>query len=197
MPATLHFWFDFASTYSYLSAMRVEREAARRGVRVEWQPFLLGPIFAEQGWTTSPFNIYPTKGRYMWRDMERLCALRGLPLTRPDPFPQNSLKAARLALALPDSGPRAAFARAVFSAEFGDGRNISDDTVLQDALSQAGAAPEMLDQLSDPAIKAALFEQVDRAKALGLFGAPSFVAGSDLFWGDDRLDMAIEHAALD
>ena len=55
----------------------------------------------------------------------------------------------------------------------------------------------MLDQLSDPAIKTALFEQVDRAKALGLFGAPSFVVGSDLFWGDDRLDMAIKQAALD
>ncbi len=195
MAGTLYFWFDFASTYSYLSAMRVEQEAARHGVRVSWQPFLLGPIFAEQGWDNSPFNIYPAKGRYMWRDMERLCARRGLPLVRPSRFPQNSLKAARLALALPDTGPRAAFSQAVFAAEFAEGHDISDDKTLQDALTQAGAPPDLLDQLADPAIKAALFDQVARAKATGIFGAPSFVVGSELYWGDDRLDMALAEAA--
>ena len=55
--APLQFWFDFASTYSYLSAMRIDVLAAARGVHVAWRPFLLGPIFSAQGWTTSPFNI--------------------------------------------------------------------------------------------------------------------------------------------
>ncbi|MEM9127969.1 MAG: DsbA family protein, partial [Pseudomonadota bacterium] len=98
MAATVQFWFEYASTYSFLSAMRIAETAAQRNVDVEWCPFLLGPIFAEQGWTTSPFNIYPAKGRYMWRDMQRICAARNLPLQKPDPFPQNSLIVARLAL---------------------------------------------------------------------------------------------------
>ena len=88
--ATAEFWYDYASTYSYPAAMRVAELAGSRGVALVWRPFLLGPIFAAQGWRDSPFNIYPAKGRYMWRDMQRTCAALELPLKRPDPFPQNS-----------------------------------------------------------------------------------------------------------
>ncbi|MFN3498505.1 MAG: 2-hydroxychromene-2-carboxylate isomerase, partial [Pannonibacter indicus] len=91
----LDFWFEFASTYSYLTAMRIETVAKDRGIDLVWRPFLLGPIFARQGWDTSPFNLFPAKGRYMWREMERMCEDMGLPLTVPDPFPQNGLMAAR------------------------------------------------------------------------------------------------------
>ena len=70
--ARIEFWYDFASTYSYLSAMRIESLAAGAGVEIVWRPFLLGPIFRAQGWDTSPFNLYPAKGRYMVRDIERL-----------------------------------------------------------------------------------------------------------------------------
>ena len=124
--AHLDFWHDFASTYSYLAAMRAEPLAEAAGVTLSWRPFLLGPIFVEQGWTTSPFNIYPVKGRYMVRDIQRLCAERGLTFRLPEPFPQNSLLAARLALAIPEA-LRPAFSRAVYLAEFGEGRSISDE----------------------------------------------------------------------
>ena len=70
----LDFWFDFASTYSYLAAARIRPLAAEAKVQVRFRPFLLGPIFKAQGWDTSPFNLYEAKGRYMWRDMERLAA---------------------------------------------------------------------------------------------------------------------------
>src|SRR5215475_14160686 len=95
----LDFWFDFASTYSYLAAMRIGPLAQKADVRVRFRPFLLGPFFKAQGWTTSPFNLYPAKGRHMWRDLERSCAELQLPFRRPDPFPQNSLLAACVALA--------------------------------------------------------------------------------------------------
>ncbi len=77
MAATLAFWYEFASTYSYPAAARIEARAAAAGVALEWRPFLLGPIFARQGWADSPFNIYPAKGRYMWRDLQRICAREG------------------------------------------------------------------------------------------------------------------------
>ena len=102
--AKLEFWYEFASTYSYLSAMRIEALATAAGVAVEWKPFLLGPIFKAQGWDTSPFNLYPAKGRYMVRDLQRLAAGRGLRFALPAPFPQNSLAAARLALVGGDEG---------------------------------------------------------------------------------------------
>ncbi len=95
----IQFWFEFASTYSYPAAMRIEAAAKARGVVVEWRPFLLGPVFASQGWQDSPFNIYPTKGKYMVRDLERTCAALDLPFTMPNPFPQNGLLCARIAAA--------------------------------------------------------------------------------------------------
>ncbi|WP_170762324.1 2-hydroxychromene-2-carboxylate isomerase [Ruegeria lacuscaerulensis] len=195
MQRSLQFWFEFASTYSYLSAMRIEGLAAQNGITIEWHPFLLGPIFAEQGWDNSPFNIYPAKGRYMWRDMERLSAQRDLPFTRPDPFPQNGLKAARLTLTIEAQAQRAAFVRAVYAAEFVDGLNISDDRVLINCLSQASLPAATLTRCQDPAIKAALIEQTKIAQAKGVFGAPSFLVGDELFWGDDRLDEAVKLAA--
>jgi len=126
MSSRLEFWFDFASTYSYPAAVRIGALAARAGVRVRFRPFLLGPIFKAQGWTTSPFNLYPAKGRHMWRDLERLCADLNVPFRRPDPFPQNSLLAARVALAALDHGWGEAFCVALFRAQFGDGRRIDD-----------------------------------------------------------------------
>ncbi|SDC50704.1 2-hydroxychromene-2-carboxylate isomerase [Ruegeria marina] len=195
MAGTIQFWFEFASTYSYLSAMRIEEAAHRHGVSVQWEPFLLGPIFAAQGWTSSPFNLYAAKGRYMWRDMERLCALRGLPFFRPDPFPQNGLSAARLALVARRAGRIAPFTRAVFSAQFADRENISEPKVLAACWDRAGLPSDMMDQARHEETKAELFAQGERAVHLGLFGAPSFIVQDELFWGDDRLDQAIACAA--
>jgi len=125
----VEFWYGFASTYSYSAAMRVEALAAARGVKVRWRPFLLGPLFAAQGWRDSPFNLFPAKGLYMWRDMERICDSLGLPFLRPDPFPQPSLLAARVALVLGEC-ERPAFSRSVYNAEFGEGRSIGEVSTL-------------------------------------------------------------------
>ena len=89
----LDFWFDFASTYSYLAAARIRPLAAEAKVQVRFRPFLLGPIFKAQGWDTSPFNLYEAKGRYMWRDMERLCEKYEIPFRRPSKFPRSGLLA--------------------------------------------------------------------------------------------------------
>jgi 2-hydroxychromene-2-carboxylate isomerase len=70
----LTFWYEFASTYSWLAAERIEALAAAADVEVRWRPFLLGPIFVAQGWQSSPFNVYAAKGANMWRDIERHCS---------------------------------------------------------------------------------------------------------------------------
>ena len=190
----LVFWFDFASTYSYLSAERIDALCAEAGVEVEWRPILLGPVFKAQGWDTSPFNIYPAKGRYMWRDMERLCAARGLPLVRPDPFPQNSLLAARTARVSQPTGADPAFCKAVFRAEFQSGAQISDPEVITRLLSECGLPSDLLEVGQSNANKAALRADVEKGMALGLFGAPTFTVAEEVFWGDDRLEAAIRFA---
>jgi 2-hydroxychromene-2-carboxylate isomerase len=194
---TLEFWYDFASTYSYLSAMRIEAMASTAGVTVEWKPFLLGPIFQAQGWTSSPFNIYPAKGRYMIRDMERLAAARGLVFHSPHPFPQNSLLPARLALAGVAEGWIAPFTRTVFEQQFAHRLQLDDRAALVRILDGMRLdSARIFDTSSTAAVKDALRHQTSKAQAHGIFGAPTFrTTDGDLFWGDDRLEQAITAAA--
>ena len=196
MTPTLDFWLEFASTYSYPAAMRIGALAKQAGVTVRWRPFLLGPIFKGQGWDNSPFNIYPAKGRYMWRDLERLCDALALPFTPPNPFPQNSVLAARVALIGLAQNWGEDFCRAVYTAEFGGGRNIGEQTVIAEILGSLGQdADAILAQAQSDTIKTQLRTQTEEALKLGIFGAPSFVtADGELFWGNDRLEAALAWA---
>jgi len=198
MPGpTLDFWFEFASTYSYPAAMRIERLAEGSGVTIRWRPFLLGPIFGAQGWNDSPFNIYPVKGRYMWRDLERICEKEGLQLKQPPfRFPQNSLKASRVALIGAREGWIANLSRAIYVANFAEQKDISDDATLSDILAQLGLDPaQTLAAANAPDNKDRLKKQTDEAIARGIFGAPSFTVSDELFWGNDRLEDALAWAA--
>ena len=191
----IDFWYDFASTYSYPAAMRIADLAAARGVDVIWRPFLLGPLFAAQGWRDSPFNLYPVKGRYMWRDMERICHALALPLRRPDPFPQNSVLAARVATSL-EGALRRRFTCAVYGAQFGQGRAIAERSEIAAIIAGLGLSAEAtLAQALSDANKDKLKRETAEAQALGLPGAPSFVTEErEIFWGNDRLEQALDWA---
>jgi 2-hydroxychromene-2-carboxylate isomerase len=196
MTATLDFWFEFASTYSYPAAMRIADAAAARGVTVRWRPFLLGPIFKAQGWDNSPFNLYPAKGRYMWRDLERICDALALPFHRPAVFPQNTILASRVALVGLARGWAEDFCRAVYAAEFGEGSNIGEVDAIASVLTQLGQdAQAVTSEAQSDTVKNVLRAQTGEAARLGIFGAPSFVTGDgELFWGNDRLEAAVEWA---
>jgi 2-hydroxychromene-2-carboxylate isomerase len=200
MAAHLDFWFDFASTYSFLSAKRIDRLAEPAGVSVRWRPFLLGPIFQAQGWASSPFNVYPAKGRYMERDVRRIAATRGHDFAMPDPFPQRSILAARVALAVAETagnGALAQFSQAVFEAQFEARQSLEDMVMLKAKIALLGIDQEIIfANATTERIKARLRTETEQAQALGVFGAPTFVTlDSELFWGDDRLTEAIAHAA--
>jgi len=192
MPS-LDFWFDFASTYSYPAALRIAPLAATAGVTVRFRPFLLGPIFKAQGWDSSPFNLYPAKGRYMWRDLERLCADLSLPFRQPETFPQPSLLAARFALVGLAEGWGEEFCRAVFRAEFAEASQIDDVATLARLLTPFGINPDdVLAKAQSEPNKRRLRDETQTAQQLGVFGAPTFVtADGELFWGNDRLESAL------
>jgi 2-hydroxychromene-2-carboxylate isomerase len=191
----LEIWFEFASTYSYLTVSRAEKLLVGTPVKLAWRPFLLGPIFRDRGLDTSPFIIDPVKGRYMWNDMARRCEKYRLPFMRPNVFPMNGLNAARIMTAALGQPWCGAFARSVFTAQFGHGTDISHDRVLRTSLETCGVTPEpWLERAQSPEIKGALRAATDRARSLGIFGAPSMVVDDELFWGDDRLEDAMEFA---
>lgn len=198
MPAPLDFWFEFASTYSYPAAMRIRALADAAGVTIRWRPFLLGPIFKSQGWDNSPFNLYDAKGRYMWRDLERICKDLGVVFRKPDVFPQSGLVAARVALVGLDEGWGEAFIDAVYRAEFAEGKLINDPAVIREILVGMKLDPKpIFERTQTDAIKATLRENTEEAQRLGIFGAPSLVVNSELFWGNDRLEQAIAFAKRD
>jgi 2-hydroxychromene-2-carboxylate isomerase len=189
MSQTIEVWFEFASTYSYPGVHQLSRY---EGVPFTYRPFLLGPIFAAQGWSTSPFNLQPAKGRYMWRDLERLCEAAGLPLQRPTQFPRNGLLAARVAVAHQGEAWIGEFIRRVYRANFAEDQDISSAEVLGPLLAALGCDPgEVLMRAESPATKQLLRDQTQRALELGIFGAPMFVVDGELFWGGDRLEQAV------
>lgn len=194
-PPSLTFWFEFASPYSYLAAFRIEAAASAAGIDHGWRPFLLGPILARRGFADSPFNLDARKGAYMWRDLERLCARDGIGWRRPTAFPRNGLLAARVATVAMAEPWGHLFCRAVFRANFAENRDIAAIETIGEILGELGQKPApILTRATMPATKEALRAATAEAETKGIFGAPTFEVGSELFWGQDRLADAVAWA---
>ncbi len=188
----IEFWFEFGSSYSYLSTMRIEEAAARRGVEVHWKPFLLGPIFRGLGWDTSPFVVQKAKGAYVAKDMERQCHKYGLPWAPPSTFPRRALLPLRVALVGADQAWMGGYCRHIMSLNFACDRDIDSPPVVAEALKHLRLpAREIMDAAQSEGNKSRLRQQTEAAAARGIFGAPTFFAGGEMFWGNDRLDDAL------
>jgi 2-hydroxychromene-2-carboxylate isomerase/predicted N-acetyltransferase YhbS len=192
--ATLEVWFEFASTYSYPGVLRVEPLASAEGIALAWRPFLLGPIFRSQGWNDSPFNLQADKGRYMWRDLERICAEHALAFRRPSVFPRSGVLAARVACCAEAEPWLPEFVRRVYTANFAEDREISARAVLADILAELGQPDAWLKRAESPDAKDRLRRSTEEAVAHGIFGAPTFRIDGELFWGNDRLEAALAWA---
>lgn len=193
----LEFWFDFGSNYSYLSMMRIEALAAAHGVPIALKPFLLGPIFKSFGWDSSPFVLQKQKGAYTWRDMERQCAKYGLPWKRPDTFPRRALLPLRIALQGAAEPWVWEFCKRVMQANFVADREIDEPLLMTEILTALGVpAADLIAAAQTDTAKGALRSQSEHAAQRGIFGAPTFFVGDEMFWGNDRLEDAIALAGL-
>ncbi|WP_395757296.1 2-hydroxychromene-2-carboxylate isomerase [Achromobacter sp. EB05] len=190
---SLEMWFDFASPYSYLAIERIAGLAAQADVRVDLRPFLLGPIFQAQGWNDTPFRLFPGKGAYMMRDIARLAEKYGVPYNRPRLFPRMSVLPARIALLGEDQPWGRDFCLAVFRANFQRDEDIQAEDVVHALLTELALdADGLIARAKSEAAKEALRRRVDEARHLGLFGAPTFLVDGEMFWGNDRLEDALE-----
>jgi 2-hydroxychromene-2-carboxylate isomerase len=195
MHAPIECWFEFGSNYSYLSLMRIEALASSAGVPLRWKPFLLGPIFRELGYQSSPFNEQKEKGAYVWRDMARRAAKYGLAFTRPSVFPRQALLPMRVALLGAQQPWMGEFCRRIMLQNWVHDTDIDNAGVVLAAL--AGLVPDpaaIVEAAGQDDTKAALRAQTAEARRLGIFGAPTFMVKGEMFWGDDRLADALEFA---
>lgn len=190
--SAIEFWFDFGSNYSYLSAMRIEDAARRRGVRIVWKPFLLGPILRDLGMEASPFVLQKEKGAYVWQDMVRQCRKYRLQWTKPSTFPRSGLLPARVALLGANQPWIGAFCRRVMELNFVLDEDINQPAPLAKILGALSASvDEVLNAAQAEPTKARLRQQTAEARRRGIFGAPTFFVGTEMFWGNDRLDDAL------
>jgi 2-hydroxychromene-2-carboxylate isomerase len=192
----LEIWFEFGSTYSYLSVMRVEALARDAGVPLQWKPFLLGPIFRNFGWETSPFLLQEAKGRYMWRDMERQAAKYGLPFRKPSVFPRMAILPMRVAIFGAEREWMPAFCRTVMQQNWFEDVDINSPGNVRCALLGLVDDPDqVIEEAQSDENKLKLREQTEEAQRRGIFGGPTFFVGDEMYWGNDRLDDAVAHAA--
>jgi 2-hydroxychromene-2-carboxylate isomerase len=190
--ATLEFFYDFVSPYSYLASTRVEAEAARVGGTVRFRPFLLGGVFNATG-NKAPMDV-AAKGKHMMTDLARWARRLDVPYAWPPRFPVLTVLPLRAAFAAEKLGKLVPYSHAMFRAYWAEGRDVSDAAVVADVANRVGldgAALVAEAANHKDALKAQTQEAVDR----GSFGAPTFFVGQDLFVGNDRLDFAIEALA--
>jgi 2-hydroxychromene-2-carboxylate isomerase len=187
----IDFWFTMGSTYSYLSVMRLADVERASGIAFRWRPFHLLLILQEM--KHIPFADKPAKSRYMWRDIERRAAMHGLPAKLPAPYPaKQSVTANLVAIVGMHEGWGPDFVRAAYRRWFQAGEETGSEPNLSSSLRDIGQDPARVRALaSSAAASETILAETDVARALGIFGSPTFAVGDELFWGDDRLEDAI------
>ncbi|MEP4193225.1 MAG: 2-hydroxychromene-2-carboxylate isomerase, partial [Sneathiella sp.] len=189
MSEPIHFYFDFSSPYAYLGSVMIEEVAEKHTRDVHWHSFMLGAAF--KGENTGPLTVYPRKGEYSRLDFDRTARKYKIPFEMPIEFPKLTLAASRGFFWLWQQDPEQAkaFAKAVFSAYFVDGQDISDASVILAIAEESGANVNTLEAAFNSsdvkaAYKASVEEIVDHKK---IFGAPFFIVDEEPFWGADRV----------
>lgn len=184
----VEFFFDVGSPYSYLAYHQLPKIAQAKGAQIVWRPMLLGGVFQATG-NSSPATI-PAKGHYSNVDLERWAKHFGVPIQQNPHFPINTLQLMRGAVGM-QLRSEAEFHRylaAIFSAMFEHPRNLGDLQELAAVLEAAGISPTLiLELVQDDRIKQTLRKTTEEAVARGVFGAPTFFVGDEMFWGQDRL----------
>jgi len=181
-------WFDYSSPFAYLGTTQVERVAAEAGGEVRFRPFLLGALFKTIGTPLVPIDAFnEAKRRHQLLDLARWAELYGVPLVFTSAFPIRTVDALRLTLAAPEA-ERPALVHRLMKATWADDEDVADRAVLARCLADVGLPPALLERTADPAIKQALKDQTAEAQAIGCPGAPCFVVGDHLYWGQDRLE---------
>ena len=200
MPV-VEFFFDYGSPWSYVAFTQVPLVAARAGAEVRYRPMLLGGVFKATG-NQSPaeFNV-PAKRAYSKREFERYAARYKIPFAPNPHFPINTMTLMRGAAWTEIEGGSSqdrllAYSRAIFHAMWVEPQNLGDPSVLAPVLAKAGIDPAAFQVATARAdVKDRLRATTEEAIARGVFGAPTFFVGPEMFFGQDRLDFVAEALA--
>ncbi len=190
MAAELEFFFDYGSPYSYLADTRLPELSTRTGCIVRYRPMLLGGVFKATGNRSPFFEPVEAKREYGAVELRRWIAHYGVPLQMSPAFPINTLPLMRLAHAAQRAGVFPAFHAAVYPAFWAEGQDLGDLDVITSVLRGANLDAEALGaSAAESTTKQSLRDTTDEAIERGVFGAPTFFVGNEMFFGNDRLAM--------
>ena len=194
----IDFWFSIGSTYTYLSVTRLTEVSQKTGASFSWKPFSVRKIMREMDNIPFPPNKQ-TKVEYMWRDIERRARGYGFVANVPAPYPLQEFDLAnRVAVLAMQEGWCEEYVRETYRLWFVDGHEAGSDVNLTQTLSEVGQDKLRVLELADSSdLEAVYLNQTESAKQAGIFGSPSFIVDGELFWGDDRLEDAINWASKD
>jgi len=184
--ANIDFYFDYRSPYAYLA----QTPLRRLGIEIAWRPFDIRQLMAQVGNVPTSITC-PSKGRYIRLDLERWAARYGVPLQRNAQADDlDGRRLLRATLAADQLGQAQAAIAAFFAAYWGgSGAPLVTPADVVALLNRAGvSAPDLLARIEDPALDAKLDAATSAAAARGVFGAPTFYLGDEMFFGNDRTD---------
>jgi 2-hydroxychromene-2-carboxylate isomerase len=191
--ATLEFFFDCSSPWTYLAFTRIQDVLARTGANVVWRPILVGGVFNAVNPDVYERRANPDKRKaaYSEKDLQDWARLAGVAIGKPPVFPVRAVAAMRAVLAADEQGKLVALSRALFEAYWGDLKDISQADVLAEACRTADLdADAILARAEARDIKDRLRANTEEVIARGGFGSPTmFVGGSDMYFGNDRLPL--------
>ena len=193
---TVEYFFDVGSPTAYLAWTQLPKIAAEASAVIAWRPMLLGGVFKATG-NASPVTV-PAKGRWMNEDIARWARRYGVPFAFNPYFPINTLTLMRGAAGLQMRRPKefAHYLATIYGAMWKDAANLGDPAVLAATLTGAGFDADAFAALvADPEVKARLVATTEEAVARGVFGAPTFFVGEEMFFGQDRLDFVAQALA--
>jgi 2-hydroxychromene-2-carboxylate isomerase len=196
MTKTFDYYFDFGSPASYLAFTQLPKLSEQTGAAAVYKPMLLGGVFQATG-NQSPVSV-PAKGKYTFTDFSRYAKRYGVPLFMNPNFPINTLMLMRgaMGLQLTDAARFMPYCQAVYHAIWVDSKNMNDSVTVGQVLQAAGFDPMAMMALANAqSTKDALKAATETAIARGVFGAPTFFVGEQMFWGQDRLDFVREALA--
>jgi 2-hydroxychromene-2-carboxylate isomerase len=193
MTKSFEYWFDFGSPAAYLAFTQLPKLETETHAKAIYRPMLLGGVFQATG-NQSPASV-PAKGAYTFKDFDRFAKRYGVPLNTNPYFPINTLLLMRGAVGIQQQEPERflAYCKAVFQAIWVDALNMNDPATVGAVLNKASFDAQSLMALAnDATIKDALKTATTESVARGVFGAPTFFVGEQMFWGQDRLDFVKE-----
>ena len=191
----IEFWFSIGSTYTYLSVTRLKEVEQKFEVKFSWQPFSVRKIMLEMDNVPFP-PTKQVKADYMWRDIERRAQGYGFEAKVPAPYPLKEFDLAnKIAVIGMQEGWCSDYVIATYRRWFVAGLEPGSEPNVSESLREIDQDPERaLELAADDNIHKAYLSQTEQAQSKNIFGSPSFIVDGELFWGDDRLEDAVNWA---